>query len=250
MSTVLARIYAGSLRRTGAEVTVAPPSASRSDVVDALDQLEVTFVPDFSGDLLTELDPESTATTSEEVFDALNRSLPEWLSVSDAAGAENRESVFVTEGTAASLAGATLADLAPICARSTVAVTGDADTVLAPLRATYGCSFAAVRSVDAAEARELLRRNEIQAAIIPATDVGADDSETPDVTLADTDNAYRAQNVVPLFRKNSLGEAQTTALGVVAGDLTTADLADMVARVRGGASADAVADEWLGERDY
>ncbi|MGU3431753.1 glycine betaine ABC transporter substrate-binding protein [Actinomycetes bacterium M1A6_2h] len=250
VSSVLARIYAGSLRRTGIEVSVAPPFASRSDVVNALDRVAVTFVPDFSGDLLAELDPDSTATTSDEVFEALNRSLPEWLSVSDAAGAENRESVFVSEDDAATLAGATLTDLAPVCDRSTVAVSGDADAVLLPLRATYGCAFAAVRSVDPDGARELLRRNEVQAAVVSATDVGADDSGTRDVTLADTENAYRAQNVVPLFRKNSLGDAQTTALGVVAGDLTTADLADMVARVRDGDSPDAVAEEWLGERGY
>ncbi|GGG14512.1 glycine/betaine ABC transporter substrate-binding protein [Rhodococcoides trifolii] len=250
VSAVLARVYAGTLRRTGVEVTLAPPSASLAEVVSALDRVAVTFVPDFSGALLTELDPDSTASTSEEVFEALNRSLPEWLSVSDAAGAENRESVSVTEATAESLAGATLADLAPLCAQSAVAVTGDVEAVLAPLRAAYGCSFAAVTSVDPVEARELLRRNEVQAVIVPATDVGTDDSGRRDVTLADTDNAYRAQNVVPLFRKNSLGEAQTTALGVVAGDLTTADLADMVARVRGGASPDAVAEGWLGERSY
>ena len=96
----------------------------------------------------------------------------------------------------------------------------------------------------------MLRRNMVEVSIVASTDVGAADSVQGEVTLADTDSAYRAQNVVPLFRKGSLGETQTTALGVVAGDLTTADLADMVDQVRGGASPNAVAEEWLGQRNF
>ena len=86
VSSVLAQIYAGSLRRTGVEVSVAAPFTSRTDVIAALDEAAVSFVPDFAGDLLAELDPGSPATTPEDVFDALNRSLPEWFSVADAAG--------------------------------------------------------------------------------------------------------------------------------------------------------------------
>lgn len=57
----------------------------------------------------------------------------------------------------------------------------------------------------------------------------------------------RAENVVPLYRRNALNERQLLAVNEVGGVLDTAALVDMRRQVAGGADPQAVADGWLGE---
>jgi len=76
------------------------------------------------------------------------------------------------------------------------------------------------------------------------------DPELPDdvVVLTDANPALlRAENVVPLYRRNALTEAQLLAINQVAGVLDTAALADMRRRVADGADPQAVVDAFLEE---
>ena len=52
--------------------------------------------------------------------------------------------------------------------------------------------------------------------------------------LSDRTSLIRAENVVPLYRRNELTERQVLALNEVAGELDTAALADMRAQVADG----------------
>ena len=52
--------------------------------------------------------------------------------------------------------------------------------------------------------------------------------------LSDRTSLIRAENLVPLYRRNELNEAQVLALNEVAGVLDTAALADMRAQVAKG----------------
>ncbi|MFE3290368.1 glycine betaine ABC transporter substrate-binding protein [Rhodococcus sp. NPDC059234] len=62
-------------------------------------------------------------------------------------------------------------------------------------------------------------------------------------------SAEPAQNVVPLMRSGVLTAAQVKALNVVAGELTSAELAQMGDAVRSGErTADQAAADWLGAR--
>ena len=58
-------------------------------------------------------------------------------------------------------------------------------------------------------------------------------------------SAIRAENVVPLYRRNELNERQVLALNEIAGELDTGSLADMLGKVASGADPGAVADDWL-----
>lgn len=71
--------------------------------------------------------------------------------------------------------------------------------------------------------------------------------ETPDdvVVLTDKTSAIRAENVVPLYRRNELNERQVLALNEIAGELDTGSLADMLAHVASGTDPGAVTDERL-----
>lgn len=152
-SQVVAEIYAGILRGTGSRVEVGSP-VTRAEYVEGLGAAAATVVPDFTGQLLHYFQPNSTLTDPDEVFEELNRSLPEGLSVSD-----------------------------------------------------YG------------------------------------DAEL------ETEGSGPAQNVVPLIRNGVLTEDQLKALNVVAGELTSADLAAMAERVRRGeADPEQAAADWLSAR--
>lgn len=156
-SQVVAEIYADVLRGTGSTVRTRL-GLDEDETLALLDSGEVTLVPEYTGSLLLQLNPRSTVTDSDEVFEELNRSLPQGLSVSDQGLAEDP------------------------------AVTGEA-------------------------------------------------------------GERAAANVVPLMRTGALTTAQIKALNVVAGELTSDDLADMGEEVRGGErSPDQVAGDWLAAR--
>ena len=65
------------------------------------------------------------------------------------------------------------------------------------------------------------------------------------VVLADRTSLIRAENVVPLYRRNELSERQVLALNEIAGELDTGSLADMLRKVGEGTDPGAVASEWL-----
>ncbi|MFD4291969.1 hypothetical protein ACFWPA_04690 [Rhodococcus sp. NPDC058505] len=157
---VLAEIYAGVLRGTGSPVDTRTGLVEGQDLT-LLDSGEVTLVPEYTGALLLRLHPGATEIEPDEVFEELNRSLPQGLSVSDPGMAERPG----------------------------------------------------------------------------AGDAGEEGSNLP------------AMAVVPLMRSGVLTGAQVKALNVVAGELTTADLAEMSETVgRGDLTADQAAANWLAAR--
>jgi len=65
--------------------------------------------------------------------------------------------------------------------------------------------------------------------------------------LTDRTSLIRAENVVPLYRRNVLAEQQVLALNGIAGELDTATLTDMIGQVDKGADPAAVAGAWLAQ---
>ncbi|SEC09778.1 ABC transporter substrate-binding protein [Rhodococcus koreensis] len=245
-SRILAEIYAGALRSTGAPVTTDDGLGDRTAYLGQLDAGSVTLVPEFTGRLLRYYDPESTETEQEDVFEALSKALPQGLSISDFAAAEDRSALAVTPQISEQLGLTTLDDLVPSCGKSTA--------VLAPafeadaLAGLTGCTFAQTTRVadDAAAVGELAVPAPAGGAVVAGVTTSSPDvADTDLVLLSDDEHVFTAQNVVPLFRIGTLSEAQLKALNVVAGELTTADLADMIGQFRGGADSADVARVWL-----
>ncbi|TQC48567.1 ABC transporter substrate-binding protein [Rhodococcus sp. WS4] len=246
-TSILAEIYAGALRSTGAPVTTEEGLGGRTAYLGQLDAGNVTLVPELTGGLLRYYDPESTETEQDDVFEALSRALPQGLSISDYAAAEDRSALAVTSQANGQLNLATLDDLVPVCARSTAALAPDFEAGALP--DLSGCTFAQTRTVaDDAAAVGALAVPESPDGAVEVAGVTTASPEVADadlVLLADDEHVFTAQNVVPLFRIGTLDEAQLKALSVVAGELTTADLADMIGQVRGGAGSADVARVWL-----
>jgi glycine betaine/choline ABC-type transport system substrate-binding protein len=77
------------------------------------------------------------------------------------------------------------------------------------------------------------------------TSTAAPDVPDDVVVLTDRTSLIRAENVVPLYRRNELAERQVLALNEIAGELDTGTLADMRRQVAEGADPGALAAEWL-----
>ncbi|WP_243636605.1 glycine betaine ABC transporter substrate-binding protein [Rhodococcus sp. Eu-32] len=244
---LVAEIYAGALRSVGADVRTETRIGDRSDYLAALDKGDVDVVPELTGELLVSFDSTSTATGADDVFVDLNKALPAGLSVTDYATAEDRQAVAVT--TSGPFADATAAaDIASGCGASTLVVTEADASAVDVLAQRYGCTFGSVDTVtDDESVVDALADGSAQVGIIRTASAGPG---TKDLTaLTDTDEVFAARNVVPLFRDGVLSDSEIRSFSVVAGELTTADLADMIGEVRGGASSGDVAARWLGEHN-
>jgi len=252
---LLAHLYAGALRRTGIDVTV----RDTGDLA-ALDSAEVTLVPGYTGRLLRRFDPSAPQTDAEDVFTALGRALPTDLTVADYASAQDRAVLVLSDATSAALGVTDVDAITGRCAELTVAATPAfaASGGLEAL-ASAGCVPAAVEQVDDADAVRAAADRGALGALTTASPALVDAglvalADAPDRAPGEEATAedaqpplFAAQNVVPLFRRDVFGERQLDALSVIAGELTTADLAEMRARVDGGEDSAAVADAWLGE---
>ncbi|MCC3316956.1 glycine betaine ABC transporter substrate-binding protein [Nocardia africana] len=195
------------------------------------------------------------------VADDLSRAVPEGLAVSDLADATDLRPQFALGPAAAARYPANAADLAPHCGDLTVGIAGGRELdplrtppdpqrdVVTPLRTVYGCDITRhVEFPGDAELRKALRDGTVDAGVftsaVPLLPGGPGDP----AVVTDPAYAFRAQNVVPLLRQGALDQRQIKKLNYVAGELTTADLATMVRRVRDEhASAAELARTWLDE---
>ena len=234
--TLLAHLYAAALRSYGSPAHVEPGPDPLAD----LDAGDVEVVPGFTGRMLVGFDPGATARAPEQVYRSMISALPEGIGAGDyAQSAEDKPALAVTEATAAKWASRDVAALVGHCPGLKVGkVIGDrAPSTIATCRLSTAVEFP-----DTATLVGALRSGRIDAAwtstVVP---------ETPDdvVVLGDRTSSIRAENVVPLYRRNELNERQVLALNEIAGELDTGSLADMLGKVASGTDPGAVADEWL-----
>lgn len=247
-SSVLAEVYATVLASSGVPSRVEMLGGDRNESLAALDAARVTLVPEFTGSLLAHYDPANTARAADDVFEALSRSLPEGLSVSDYASAEDRAVVALEHDSAAATGVRTLEAFAPSCAETVAVVSPRFVEDRAPEQLAEGvdCTFARVDVSESADAQETA----VSGTTAFGTTTLSPLAQSHDVTvLADADHVLAAQNVVPLFRTGALDDTAVKALSVVAGELSTTDLAAMIEQVRSGqATASAVARTWWDTR--
>ncbi|GAC1378912.1 MAG: hypothetical protein NVSMB43_20740 [Pseudarthrobacter sp.] len=114
-SQTVAEIYAGALNAAGVPASTKPGIGSREVYVRALQDRSIDIVPEYSGNLLRYVDKTATATSAEDVMKALPGKLPAELTVLEPAKAEDKDSIVVTEATAAKYTLKSLADLAKVC---------------------------------------------------------------------------------------------------------------------------------------
>lgn len=236
---VLAHLYASALRSTGAAVRI----EAVADPVPGLDAGELTVVPGFTGRFLAIFAPDSVARSDRGVYWALAGALPEGLAVGDyAMSAEDKPTLAVTEATALAWDDSNLSAVVRHCTGLTV---GRVAGFPAPT-AVGRCALPKVREFPNDTALfAALRARQITAAWATTAD-----PDVPEDALLLTDGRpalVRAENVVPLYRRNELTEAQLLAVNQVAGVLDTEALIEMRRRVAEGADPQVVVDGFLDE---
>ena len=243
-STLLAAVYVAALRSYG---FAAQGAQTAADPMAQLDSGRFTVVPAFTGRTLQALQPGTTVLSDKQVYRALVAALPEGIAAGDyATAAEDKPVVLVTGTTARAWGGSdTGADLSALPQHCDGLVLGAVSGRRTP-PSVGSCKLSAPREFpDDATMFAALRDARLTAAWATTADPGI---PADLVALADgTPALIRAENVVPLYRRNALSERQLLAVNEVAGVLDTTALAGMRRQVAGGADPQAVAGGWLAE---
>ncbi len=242
-STLLAGIYVAALRSYG----FAARAESADDPMRRLDSGAVTVVPAFTGQTLQTLQPGVAALSDAQVYRAMVSALPEGVAAGDyTTAAEDKPVLLVAQSTAQAWGGSDVsADLSALPKHCDGLVVGSVAGRQTP--STVGtCHLPAARAFpDGATMFAAVRTGQLTAGWTTAADPGV---PTDLVELADGKPALiRAENVVPLYRRNALSDRQLLAINEVAGVLDTAALSEMRRQVAGGADPQAVAGGWLAE---
>ncbi|WP_165943113.1 glycine betaine ABC transporter substrate-binding protein [Gordonia zhaorongruii] len=238
-----AAIYAGALARTGLKVHTLDAAPDGDQLIDDVASGDVGVYPAYTGDLLRQLTPAPKALTPEDVLADVNRSLPQQVSIGDPSLVSDRWQILAGQGL---IEHSGIEDLAE-CGRFPGGL--PLLTTQAPpqeaLGAAKACRYGAVEQVDSREELVQRVRDGHALGLITALDA-ASVPDLTDVQALPSKGAPIAQALVPVFRSGLMAKPQLKALSRVAGELTTADLAQLVREVREGGDPHVVAGRWLG----
>jgi glycine betaine/choline ABC-type transport system substrate-binding protein len=235
-SQLIAHLYAAALRFYGSPAHV----NAVTDPVAELDSGDVRVAPGFTGRLLARFDPDATARADAQVYRALLSTLPEGVAAGDyTTSAEDKPAIAVTEQTAAAWGGR---DVTAAVRNCTKIAAGALRAAATPSKAGP-CVLSKPREFpDSATLFAALRAGQINAAW---TTEATPNIPAELVVLSDKTSLIRAENLVPLYRRNELNEQQVLALNEIAGVLDSGSLVDMRRQVAEGKDPGVVADAWL-----
>ncbi|MGH3586812.1 MAG: glycine betaine ABC transporter substrate-binding protein, partial [Pseudonocardia sp.] len=227
---VLAEIYAQTLEARGFTVDRSLFGIGAREVYfPGLKDGSIDLIPDYTGVLLQFINADATETAPDEVYSALQAQVPEPLTVLERSTAENKDAIVVTAETAQQY-GSSLADYGPNCGQLVFGGPPEFQTRpdgLPGIAETYGCTFKEFRPLDTGGPLTVaaLADGTIQAANLFTTDPTIE--ERGFVVLADPQNNFAAQNVVPLINKAKATPEVTEALNAVSAKLTTEGLVEL-----------------------
>lgn len=261
-SQILAEIYAGALARAGFNARTQLSIGAREAYLGALASGAVDVIPDYSGNLLLYLDPKATASTAEQILQALPAALGTLqtrggeLRALKASAAEDKDSLVVTEKTARTYNLRTLEDLAARCTNLKLGAAPEfAERAygIPGLKEKYGCvpaEFVPLSDGGGALTVKALLDDTVQVVDLYST-TPAIESEHLTV-LEDPKNMILAQQVLPIVNTSRVPESAVEVLNRVSEKLTTADLRTLNDRVSGTSKQEPAqaAAWWLGERGF
>ncbi len=231
-SALLMEIYAAALRKSGIEVQTRPRLGTREITNVAVQDGSITVIPEYSGNLLQSVDPDATATAADDVYAALQRSLPPGLEVLEQSAAEDSDVLVVTQQTAQALGLTSMDQLGPHCGQLTLGAAGEwPGRWQDKIAQVYGCTFREILSTDPAGPVTLEALRSGQAQIVNLFTTSPDIAANRWVELADPKNMYPAQRILPLVRAGALNQAGVDALNTVSAALSTEKLTELNRRI-------------------
>ncbi len=243
---IIAEIYAQALENAGFTVERSFNIGQRDAYLPSLEDGEIDLFPEYTGNLLQFYSPDTSATSSDDVFAQLQAALPENLTVLDQASATDQDSYNVTAEFAEANNVSSLADLAGLTVPLTLG--GPAELAERPYGPTgllekYGVTVAFSATGDTTF------EDLIAGTITIANVYTADPRIQTDnlVTLEDPEGLFLASNVVPLVNVEiadqiadviNAVQAKLTAEGLIA--LNVLSTVDQL-------SSPEIATQWLTE---
>jgi osmoprotectant transport system substrate-binding protein len=243
---IIAEIYSQALENAGFTVERRFQIGQRDAYLPALESGEVDLFPEYTGNLLQFYSPDTTATTSEDVYAELKSALPDGLVVLDQSPATDQDSYNVTAAFAAEYGLSSLEDLASVTVPLTLGGAPElAERPYGPagLLEKYGVTVGFTATGDTTV--EDLLAGTVNIANVYSADprIQTDDL----VTLADPKGLFLASNVVPLVNAD-VADQIADVINAVSAKLTAEGLValNVQSTVDQMSSAD-IATQWLTE---
>lgn len=249
---IIAEIYAEALESKGIVVDKKLNIGAREVYIPALENGEIDLIPEYTGNLLTYLDPKAAATAPDEVTAALAKAVPKGLTVLDPAPAEDKDSLNVTAAFAKENGTKTIADLSKVDGLRLAANPEFKQRAygIPGLEKVYG-----ITGIEFTPISDGGGPATVKALVSGKVDVADIYSTTPSiranklVTLDDPKNLIAAQNVVPFIREGKATADVIEVLDAVSAALTTDDLLELNAANQGEdkKSPSILAKEWVAD---
>jgi osmoprotectant transport system substrate-binding protein len=248
-SNIIAEIYSQALAAKGVESSTKHGIGSREVYIKALQDKSIAIVPEYTGNLLLNFDPESKAKSAADVEAALPEVLPDDLKVLKSSAAIDQDVYVVSKEFSEKNAVTSLEDLSKIAGGVTVAGFSELEErAYGPkgLTATYGVKVKEFKPFDSPELMaEELNKGNVDVADLFTTMSAIGRNQL--VQLEDPQQLILPQNVIPLVRAEVADNTTATAaLDAVQAALTTEDLTALNSKVDDDRQdPDQVAKEWL-----
>jgi osmoprotectant transport system substrate-binding protein len=248
---IIAEIYAQALEENGYTVDRQFRIGQREVYIPEIEGGSIDVFPEYTGNLLQYYVPDTTATTSDDVYAELENSLPDGLRVLDQSPATDQDSYNVTKAFSEENDVTSLADLKDVATPITLG--GNSELATRPygpegLKSVYGVEvgFTPIEDSGGPLTLKALVDDQVQMVNIYSADpnIAANDL----VTLEDPEGLFLASNVVPVVSEKVTDEI-ADVINTVSAALTAEDLVALNAlSVNDQESAEQIASDWLSEQ--
>jgi osmoprotectant transport system substrate-binding protein len=245
---IIAEIYAQALENAGFTVERDFNIGQRDAYIPSLESGEVDLFPEYTGNLLQYYVPDTTATTSDDVYAELQDALPDGLEVLDQSSATDQDSYNVTSAFAEENNLESLADLANVTVPLTLG--GAPELEERPygpsgLQEKYGVTVGFSATGDTTV--EDLLAGTINIANVYSADPRIQTEDL--VTLADPEGLFLASNVVPVVNSD-IADQIADVINAVSAKLTPEGLVGLnVKSTVDQESPEDIATKWLTDND-
>ncbi len=237
-SELLMQMYAQTLEAAGAKVETKPLIGAREIYMKAFESGDIDLLPEYNGALLAFLSPDGVpegVTAPEDVYNELQKVLPEGSETLPQSAAEDKDTLTVTKETADKYSLSSIEDLQPVAGDLTVGAGPEwreRYQGLVGLKDLYGVEFKEFKPLDAGGPLTVaaLKDGSIDVANVFSTDSAI--STNGWVVLDDPKNLYTSQNIVPLIQSDKVTPEVTEALNALSEALTTENLTEALAKVQ------------------
>lgn len=248
---IIAELYAQALETRGYTVDRQLRIGQREVYMPEIEAGEIDVFLEYTGNLLQYLAPDTTATTSDDVFQELAKSMPAGMRVLDESSATDQDSYVVTREFAEEHNLKEIGDLASV---DSLTLGGNSELETRPygpegLLSVYGVTvaFTPIEDSGGPLTVKALRDNQVQMVDLYSADPVFSEGDL--VTLADPKGLFLASHVVPVV-SDRVDDDAVKILNAVSAALTPEALVQLNAQsVNDESPAAKIAAQWLKDNE-